>query len=82
MTFSLALDQTTLTGANITVTPGPVPTTISLGTSGTTVFIDPNSNLANNTQYTVTITTGLRGLFGPWKVPFPAQHTFSFTTVP
>jgi hypothetical protein len=82
VTFSIALDKTTLNNTNITLTPGPVATTISLATNGTTVVVDPNSNLANNTLYTVTLKTGLRGLFGPWKVPWPEQSTFSFTTVP
>lgn len=79
--FSLGMNATTLTSSNITLTPGPVETTISLGTDGKTVSVNPNSNLSNNTQYTVTVTTNVRGLYGPWTVPFPAQDTFSFTTV-
>ena len=79
--FSLAMDMTTLNSTNITVTSGPVATTISLHTSGTKVIVNPNSNLSNNTTYTVTTTANVRGLYGHSKVPFTPQHTFTFTTV-
>ena len=80
--FSLGMDALTLNSINITVTPGPVTTTISLHTNGTRVIVDPNSNLANNTTFTVTTTTNVRGLYGDAKVPFTPQHTFTFTTAP
>jgi hypothetical protein len=45
------------------------------------VTIDPSSNLAGATSYTVTMTSGLRGLHGPWKVTPATTDSISFTTV-
>jgi Bacterial Ig-like domain len=44
------------------------------------VTIDPSSNLAAATSYTVTMTTNLRGLYGPWTVTPAASDSISFTT--
>jgi hypothetical protein len=83
VTMSIGLDPTTVNSTNITLTPGPVATTVSLHTDGRTVIIDPNTNLANNTLYTITVTTNVRGLYGGWsKVPLAPQATVTFTTVP
>ena len=44
------------------------------------VTIDPSSNLAASTTYTVTMTSGLRGLYGPWTLTPSATDSISFTT--
>jgi Bacterial Ig-like domain len=79
--FPIAIDATTANSTNITMSPS-VGRTTSLYPNGSTVIIDPTGNLANNTLHTVTVTTGVRGLFGDAKVPFPAPFVFSFTTAP
>ena len=78
----VALDSTTVNGTNITISPS-VSRTTTLHTDGRTVLIDPTSNLANNTLYTVTVTTAVKGFYGGWgRVSFTNPFTFSFTTVP
>ena len=78
----VALDSTTVNGTNITMSPSVARTT-SLQLDGRTVTIDPTSNLANNTLYTVTVTTAVKGFYGGWgRVSFTTPFTFSFTTVP
>jgi hypothetical protein len=81
LTFSMPLYPPSVSDTNITITPSVTRTTALDPVNHKIVTIDPTSNLANNTLYTVTVTTNIRGLYGPWKVPFPAQDTFSFTTV-
>jgi hypothetical protein len=82
ITSPVALDSTTVNNTNITIVPS-VSRTISLQSAdGCTVIIDPTSNLANNTSYTVTVTTAVRGFYGGFsKVVFNNPFTFSFTTV-
>ena len=82
LTFSMPLHPPTVNDTNITITPSVTRTTAIDPVNHRIVTIDPTSNLANNTQYTITATTNLRGLYGQWTVPFPAQDTFAFTTVP
>ena len=79
--FPIAIDSTTANSTNITMSPS-VGRTTTLHSNGSTVIIDPTSNLANNTLHSITVTTGVRGLFGDAKVPFPAPFVFSFTTAP
>jgi hypothetical protein len=73
--FSLGITPPTLNSTNIIVSPDVARTT-SLTTSATTITIDPTSNLANNSQYTVTVTTNMRDLYGPWKVHFQLRIPF------
>jgi hypothetical protein len=78
LTMSLAMDPTTLNSTNVTLTPS-VARTISLHTDGRTIIMDPNTNLAAATSYTVTVTSNVRGLYGSSYVP-GVQKTISFTT--
>ncbi|HEU4822662.1 MAG TPA: Ig-like domain-containing protein [Nitrososphaeraceae archaeon] len=64
----------------ITISPN-VDRTTSLDVNHRIVTINPDSNLANNTQYTVTVTANVRGLYGPWTVGPFTEDSFSFTTV-
>lgn len=76
--FSTAMLGTTINNTNITMNPSPARNT-TLYKDDCTVFIDPTSNLSNNIEYTVTVTTNVKSLFG--QQPLSAQYQFSFTTV-
>ena len=81
-TFNEALDPATINGTTFTVvntTLGgtPIAGTVTLAASGTTAVFTPASNLANNTVYTATITTGAKDLAGN---PLTANYVWTFTT--
>jgi Bacterial Ig-like domain len=78
LTMSLAMDRTTLNSTNVTLTPS-VARTVSLNTDGRTIIVDPNTNLAASTSYTVTVTSNVRGRYGSSYVP-GVQDTITFTT--
>jgi hypothetical protein len=79
LTMSLAIDPTTVSSANVTLTPS-VARTVSLHTDGRTIIVDPNTNLAASTSYTVTVTSNVRGLWGGGSYVPGVQRTMSFTT--
>ena len=81
LTFSMPLHPPSVSDANITITPSVTRTTALDAVNHKIVTIDPTSNLAGSTLYTVTMTTNLRGLYGPWTVQPPATDSISFTTV-
>lgn len=70
----------TINDTNITITPSVTRTTALDAVNHRIVTIDPSANLAASTSYTVTITTGLRGLYGPWILTPSATDSISFTT--
>jgi hypothetical protein len=80
VTFSEAMDPATITTTHFTLT-GPGATTVT----GTVAYVaasqiasfTPTSNLAPNTTYTNTITTGVRDLAGN---ALATNFTWSFTT--
>jgi hypothetical protein len=76
--MSIAMDPTTVSSANVTITPN-VARTVTLLTDGRTIQVDPSSNLAASTSYTVTVTNNVRGRYGSSYVP-GVQDTISFTT--
>ena len=78
ITMKLAMDSGTVNSTNVTLTPN-VARTVSLATDGRTIVVDPNTNLAAATSYTVTVTSNVRGLYGSSFVP-GVQRTISFTT--
>jgi hypothetical protein len=78
LTMSLAMDPTTVSSTNVTLTPS-VARTVSLHTDGRTIIVDPNTNLAASTIYTVTVTSNVRGRYGSSYVPGVADSV-SFTT--
>ncbi len=64
-TFSEAMDPATITAASFTLTgPGgvAVPGLVTYATVGNTATFSPATNLATNTAYTATITTGVTDL--------------------
>jgi hypothetical protein len=66
---------------NITITPSVTRTTALDAVNHKIVTIDPTSNLAAGIGYTITMTTDLIGLYGPWTVHPPTTDSISFTTV-
>jgi Bacterial Ig-like domain len=78
LTMSIGIDPTTVSSSNVTLTPN-VARTVSLHTDGRTIIVDPNTNLAASTSYTVTVTSNVRGRYGSSYVPGVAD-SISFTT--
>ena len=83
VTFSEAMDALTINGTNIrlapTSTPGtPVAATVTYNSSTNTATLTPTSPLANGTNYTATVTTGVRDVAGN---QLAAQSTWTFTTI-
>jgi hypothetical protein len=76
-TFSEAMDASTITTATFTLMQGTTPVSGFVSYSGTTAAFAPSSNLASNTKYTVTITTGAKDLTGN---PLANNYVWSFTT--
>jgi hypothetical protein len=83
VTFSEAMDQTTInaTTINVKVTSSstPVTGTVSYNTTTHVATFTPSANLTANTNYTVTVTTGAKDVAGN---PLPGTVTFTFTTAP
>ena len=81
VTFSEAMDQLTLTAANLTLkntaTSAVIATNISYDVGTNTVTLTPTGPLSNGTGYTVTVGTGVKDLAGN---ALAAQFTSSFTT--
>ena len=76
-TFSKAIDASTITGATFIVTQGTAPISGFVSYSGTTAIFAPASNLAPNTAYTATITTGAKDLASN---ALASNYVWSFTT--
>jgi Bacterial Ig-like domain len=80
LTFSMPMHLPSIDNSAITINPD-VPRATSLDSSNfRIVTIDPTSNLAASTTYTVTMTTNVRGLYGPWTLTPAATDSISFTT--
>jgi hypothetical protein len=77
--FSEALDPTTVTSATFTIatTSGSTAVDGTVSYTSNTMIFDPTSDLAADTQYTATITTGVTDLAGNTLV---AAKVWSFTT--
>ena len=75
--FSLPMDGSTLTSSTFTLTG---PTSLVSGTvtdTGRIAYFSPASNLAPNTVYTATITTGAKDVAG---IGLAGNHVWSFRT--
>jgi Ice-binding-like/Bacterial Ig-like domain len=75
-TFSEAMDPATINDTTFTVAPG-VTGTVTLDGTGQIATFTPSGNLALNTTYTATITTGVQDLFGN---ALATDFVWSFTT--
>ncbi len=81
-TFSEALDPSTITAETFTVTgPGttPVSGTVAYDVPSNIATFAPTSNLAPDTEFTVTITTGVEDLAG---IALASDIVWTFTTAP
>jgi hypothetical protein len=76
-TFSEAMDPLTISTATITLRQGITPVAGTVTYAGTTATFAPASDLAPNTAYTATITTGATDLAGN---PLLSNFAWSFTT--
>jgi hypothetical protein len=79
-TFDEAMDASTITTANFTLTaPGNVAVTgvVAYNATTDTATFAPSSTLALSTVYTATITTGVKDLFGN---QLAANYVWTFTT--
>jgi hypothetical protein len=77
VTFSEAMDASTITTSTYTLVQGTVPVSGFVSYSGTTAIFAPSGNLAPNTAYTVTVTTGAKDLSGN---SLANNYAWSFTT--
>ena len=82
VTFSEPMNPSTIDSTNITLAPtagGPAIAAIVTYDAGTnTATLNPAADLANNTSYTLTITTGVKDVAGN---ALAANSTSTFTTV-
>jgi hypothetical protein len=76
-TFSKTMDASTITTSTFTLMQGTTSVSGFVSYSGTTAIFAPASNLAPNTPYTATITTGTKDLTGNALVN---NYIWSFTT--
>ena len=76
-TFSEALDPLTITTTTFTLKQGTIVVTGAVTYSGVTAVFTPTNNLAANTVYTATITTGAKDLAGN---ALASNYVWSFTT--
>jgi hypothetical protein len=76
-TFSVAMNSTTITASTFILKQGTTSVSGFVSYTGTTATFAPTSNLAPNTAYTATITTGAANLEGNGLA---ANYVWSFTT--
>ncbi len=76
-TFSVAMDPSTMTASTFTLKQGATSISGLVSYSGTTAIFAPSGNLAANTPYTATITTGAKNLAG---IALANNYVWSFTT--
>jgi len=77
VTFSEAMNPLTITNLTFTLKQGTTPVPGIITYSGVTAVFVPADNLAYNTVYTATITTGVKDLAGN---TLASNHTWNFTT--
>lgn len=77
VTFSTAMDRTTITNTTFTLKHGSTADTGTVSYTGVTATFTPTANLATNTYYTATITTGAKDSAGH---PLAVNFVWSFTT--
>jgi hypothetical protein len=80
-TFSEPMDPLTITTLTFSLNQGtnPVPGTVIYNPQSLTASFIPTNNLAPNTTYTATITTGVTNIAG---TPLASNTVWSFTTSP
>jgi methionine-rich copper-binding protein CopC len=82
ITFSEPMDATTINGTTISIKPtaggANLAATVTCNSPCTVATLDPTADLSNNTNYTVTVTTGVKDAAGN---ALAAQSTSTFTTI-
>jgi hypothetical protein len=78
VTFSEAMDATTVTGATFTVIAGGIPVPGTVGSGGATATFTPTGSWNYATSYAVTVTTGAEDLAGN---AIASAYAWSFATV-
>ena len=78
ITFSEAMDQTSLSATTVTVKQGTTAVAGTVTKTGTTATFTPAASLEHSKVYTATITTGAKDAAGN---ALAAAYTFTFTTV-
>jgi hypothetical protein len=76
-TFSMPMDIATLTAATFTLKIGTLPVSGIVTYSGSTAYFTPTVNLASNTNYIATITTGAKNVAG---VSLASNYVWNFST--
>lgn len=76
-TFSMPMDPLTIVADNFTIYNGTIPIGGIISYSGSTVSFNPLSTLLPNTEYTCTITTGVKNIAG---IPMANDFIWTFTT--
>jgi hypothetical protein len=76
-TFSEAMNPLTITTVTFTLKQGTTPVSGTVTYSGVTAVFAPTSTLASNTEYTITITTGVKDLAGN---AMASNYVWSWTT--
>jgi hypothetical protein len=77
LTFSEAMDPSTINSSTFTLTQGTTPIAGTVTYSGTTAIFTPTNSLAAATTYTSTLTTGAKNLAG---ISLSENKVWSFTT--
>ena len=77
VTFSTAMDPSTITTGTFTLKHGTTSDSGTVSYTGVTAIFIPSANLAANTIYTATITTGAKDSAGH---PIAVDFVWSFTT--
>jgi hypothetical protein len=80
-TFSEAMDASTISGSTFTLKKtsdsSAVAASVSYNAADNTATLNPTNDLAPGTEYTATVTTGVKDLAGN---PLASEKTWSFTT--
>ncbi len=76
-TFSVAMDPSTITNTTFTLKKGTEAVAGAVVYAGTTASFTPAANLASNTEYTATITSGAKDLS---NVSLAKDYSWRFTT--
>lgn len=76
-TFNMPMDPLTINGTTFTLKIGTITVPGTVSYSGLIATFTPTSNLALNTTYTATITTGAKNLAG---IPLANNYVWTFNT--
>jgi hypothetical protein len=70
-----------ITASTVTISPSVTATYTLTGSSGNIITLDPSADLANLTNYTITVVGGASGVKDLAGNALPSNHIFSFRTI-